>query len=397
MNGEMAELETAVAQEVMKGNADKAAVRARAVLDLLRGRPAAEVSAKSGICRSDLYKFRKRALAAIQEALKDKKRGPRALRNRLGAEKEEVIQCPCERHPTLSSYEVKDRLGAEAPCARTIQRVRHRLNLPRLKKRSTPSFRAHRFTDDEKRLIRSTVESKLYLGPYRLAWDLQNEHGLNISPSTARRIKRAILDERNPRPAPVAWRSYERKHPHSLWHGDFFEKVTLTDEDRTAYQLTLMDDYSRAYVYCHLLREPTQNDTIRAMITAMRQYQTIPKGVIFDNGSQFKGYLLSAFCTGPEAISSGRAAEILTDVTGRRISYVSVSDEDVRQGMLGAGMSEWLANLIIELYDVQGAGQMAEVSPAVEQITGRKPISFAQFAEDYKEAFKAAGGSPSDE
>jgi transposase InsO family protein len=93
------------------------------------------------------------------------------------------------------------------------------------------------------------------------------------------------------------WRFYERNHPHSLWHGDFFEKVTLTDEDRTAYQFTLMDDYSRAYVYCDLLREPIQNDTIRAMIAAMRKYQTIPKGVVFDNGSQFKGYLLSAFCS----------------------------------------------------------------------------------------------------
>jgi transposase InsO family protein len=101
----------------------------------------------------------------------------------------------------------------------------------------------------------------------------------------------------HPPPAPPVWRFYQRNHPHSLWHGDLFEKVTLTDEDRTAYQLTLMDDYSRAYVYCDLLREPTQNDTIRAMIAAMRRYQTIPKGVVFDNGSQFKGYLLSAFCS----------------------------------------------------------------------------------------------------
>ena len=71
----------------------------------------------------------------------------------------------------------------------------------------------------------------------------------------------------------------------------------LYDEDRTAYQLTLMDDYLRAYVFCDLLRDPSMNDIIRAMIAAMRQYQTIPHGVVFDNGSQFKGYLLSALCT----------------------------------------------------------------------------------------------------
>ena len=100
----------------------------------------------------------------------------------------------------------------------------------------------------------------------------------------------------NPSPAPAVWNFYERHHPHSLWHGDFFEKVTLTDEDRTAYQLTLMDDYSRAYVYCDLLHEPTLNDTIKALIAAMRKYQIIPRAVLFDNGSQFKGHLLSSFC-----------------------------------------------------------------------------------------------------
>lgn len=281
-----------------KGRTDneESAIRLQAVLALLRGEPATQVSAQFGICRSNLYKLRSRALGAMQQALSNRKRGPRIPHNKLEVEKQEAIKSLCERHPTLSSYQVRERLQMDARSPRTIQRVRKRLDLPRLRKRAAPSFKAHRFTDGEKQLIRKTVESKLYLGPYRLAWDLQNQYGVRISPSTVRRFKRAILDERHPPPATPAWRFYERKHPHLLWHGDFFEKVTLTDEDRTAYQLTLLDDYSRAYVYCDLLREPTQNDTIRAMIAAMRQYQTTPKGVVFDNGSQFKGHLLSAFC-----------------------------------------------------------------------------------------------------
>jgi putative transposase len=233
----------------------------------------------------------------MRDAVKDRRRGPHRPANRLPEEKEQRIKVLSQRSPTLSSYQVSASLAPDSPSPRTIQRVRQRLRLPRLRKRAAPSFKAHRFTDGEKHLIRKIVETKLYLGPYRLAWDLQNQYGMRISPSTVRRVKRAILRERHPPLALPVWRFYERKHPHSLWHGDFFEKVTLTDEDRTAYQLTLMDDYSRAYVYCDLLREPTQNDTIRAMIAAMRQYRTIPKGVVFDNGSQFKGYLLSAFCS----------------------------------------------------------------------------------------------------
>jgi transposase InsO family protein len=271
--------------------------RVQAVLALCRGQAVAQVSMRYRICRSDLYKFHQRALDAMRDALNDEKRGPRTPHNRLEAEQEEAIRNVCKRHPTLSSSEVRDRLHADALSARTVQRVRNRLDLPRLTKRDTPSCKAHRFTDDERQIIRQTVASTLHLGPYRLAWDVQNQHRLQISPSTIRRAKSAMLDEMHPRPAPAVWRFYERKHPHSLWHGDFFEKVTLTDEDRTAYQLTLMDDYSRAYVYCDLLREPTLNDTIRAMIAAMRQYQTIPKGMVFDNGPHFKGYLLSAFCS----------------------------------------------------------------------------------------------------
>jgi hypothetical protein len=92
------------------------------------------------------------------------------------------------------------------------------------------------------------------------------------------------------------WRFYDRHRPHSLWHGDFLEKVTLTDLDRTAYQLTLMDDYSRRYVFCDLFLEPDMRTTVRALIAAMRQWQVIPKAVVFDDGSPFKGRLLVAFC-----------------------------------------------------------------------------------------------------
>lgn len=270
--------------------------RVQAVLALFRGEAVGQVSTRYRICRSDLYKFQRRALDAMRDALTDAKRGPRTPHNRLAPAQEEAIRNICERHPTLSSAEVRGRLHPDARSARTVQRVRHRLHLPRLPKRDTPACKAHRFTDDERQLIRHTVASKLYLGPYRLAWDLQNQHGLQISPSTMRRVKRALLDERHPRPAPTVWRFYERHHPHSLWHGDFLEKVTLAALDRTAYQLTLLDDYSRGYVYCDLFLEPDMRTTVRALIAAMRQWQVMPQAVVFDNGAPFKGRLLVAFC-----------------------------------------------------------------------------------------------------
>jgi hypothetical protein len=59
---------------------------------------------------------------------------------------------------------------------------------------------------------------------------------------------------------------------------------------------TVLDDYSRGYVFCDLFLAPDQRTTITALITAMRQWQVIPNAVVFDNGAAFKGKLLAAFC-----------------------------------------------------------------------------------------------------
>jgi hypothetical protein len=194
----------------------KEELRLLTVVALPKGESAAQVSQQYDICHSDLYKYRRRALATLRDAMKDQRRGPKRPSNRLPEEKEQPIKVLSQRRPTLSSYQVNKSLAPDAPSSRTIQRVRKRLRWPRLKKRKIPSFKAHRCTDDEKQLIRKTIEAKLYLGPYRLAWDLQNRYGMRISPSTVRRVKRVILDERHPPPAPPVWRFYERHHPHSL-------------------------------------------------------------------------------------------------------------------------------------------------------------------------------------
>ncbi|MDH3603743.1 MAG: DDE-type integrase/transposase/recombinase, partial [Candidatus Tectomicrobia bacterium] len=138
--------------------------------------------------------------------------------------------------------------------------------------------------------------SQSYLGARRLAWDLNNRDHLVIGHATITRLKQAIYAEQHPpSPRPV-WRFYERHHPHSLWHGDFMEKIVLSNSGERVYQLALLDDYSRAYVFCDLTLTPTVCFTIRALIAAMRQYQIIPKAVLFDNGGGFKGNLLKVFC-----------------------------------------------------------------------------------------------------
>ena len=97
-----------------------------------------------------------------------------------------------------------------------------------------------------------------------------------------------------------------------------------------------------------------------------------------------KTYLI----TGPEALSYHQAAEILSNATGKKISYVNISEEEARGAMKEMGMSDWLINTISELHDYFRKGNASQVSSAVEEVTEKKPISFSQFAKDYAEAFR---------
>ncbi len=108
------------------------------------------------------------------------------------------------------------------------------------------------------------------------------------------------------------------------------------------------------------------------------------KALTDDNKHNNKTYLI----TGPETLSYYQAAEILSNAIGKKISYVNVSDEEARAAMKETGMNDWLINTILELYNYFRKGYASEVSSAVEEVTGKKQITFAQFAKDYAEAFR---------
>ena len=59
-----------------------------------------------------------------------------------------------------------------------------------------------------------------------------------------------------------------------------------------------------------------------------------------------------------------------------------------RTGMKQIGMNDWDINLMIGLFRIIRTGYGSKTTPAMEQVTGRKPISFKQFAKDYAEVFR---------
>jgi uncharacterized protein YbjT (DUF2867 family) len=91
--------------------------------------------------------------------------------------------------------------------------------------------------------------------------------------------------------------------------------------------------------------------------------------------------------TGPNALSYSQAAEILSKVIGKKISYIDIPEEDARKGMKKMSMEDWLIDAIIEFYYIIREGHASLTTNVVEQITGRKPISLEQFVRDYASSF----------
>ncbi len=91
--------------------------------------------------------------------------------------------------------------------------------------------------------------------------------------------------------------------------------------------------------------------------------------------------------TGPQAISFGQVAAQLQQATGTDVSYVAVADDAARQAMLDAGLSEWLAGMLVEYGQAYSIGWSDYTSNDVEKLLGRPPRRFADFARDHAAAF----------
>ncbi len=92
--------------------------------------------------------------------------------------------------------------------------------------------------------------------------------------------------------------------------------------------------------------------------------------------------------TGPEALDHTEAARIITEVSGRAVTYHSLTEEQMLAGARGAGMPEPAAAYLGALYGAVRAGYAAAVTPAVEKVTGRKATTFREFARASAAAWK---------
>lgn len=92
--------------------------------------------------------------------------------------------------------------------------------------------------------------------------------------------------------------------------------------------------------------------------------------------------------TGPESLTYAETANILSIEAGKKIGYSNISEDDARRMIKEMGMNDWHTNVLLELLRITREGYLSNISSAVEDVTGNKPISFHQFTKDYASAFR---------
>jgi len=83
--------------------------------------------------------------------------------------------------------------------------------------------------------------------------------------------------------------------------------------------------------------------------------------------------------TGPELLTVPEIAKIASEVTGKPIEVVNVSDEELEKGLAAAGLPPFVIPLVVGTERNIRAGNFDVTSDAVERLTGKPPQSLRDF------------------
>ena len=83
---------------------------------------------------------------------------------------------------------------------------------------------------------------------------------------------------------------------------------------------------------------------------------------------------------GPEELSFDEVAEVLSEALGRKVVYVQCKRDEARQNLLAGGLSENVADMLLEMYDAIESGKVRSLQPRWAETT--TPTTLAEFARE---------------
>jgi uncharacterized protein YbjT (DUF2867 family) len=81
----------------------------------------------------------------------------------------------------------------------------------------------------------------------------------------------------------------------------------------------------------------------------------------------------------PDAYTFPEIAGLLSRILGHESRYVPVSSDDRRTALLGDGVSEWFAELLLSLETSAEAGQIGTVTTTLTELLGHEPRTVEEF------------------
>jgi NAD(P)H dehydrogenase (quinone) len=93
--------------------------------------------------------------------------------------------------------------------------------------------------------------------------------------------------------------------------------------------------------------------------------------------------------TGPAIVTYAELAQTLSAITERPVTYVPVAPEAMVAGMVGAGLPEPVARMLVTFDIAVAEGALAVASSAVADLTGQAPQSVGEFLAAHREALLA--------
>jgi uncharacterized protein YbjT (DUF2867 family) len=105
--------------------------------------------------------------------------------------------------------------------------------------------------------------------------------------------------------------------------------------------------------------------------------------VLSSPGHEGQTYLL----TGPRAITYAEVAAGLSAATASRVEFIDIPADAAHQAMIHDGMPGFVAEQIVTMFARLRQGVGAQVSTAVETLTGNASRDFTSFAVDHARLF----------
>ncbi|RTE10841.1 SDR family oxidoreductase [Paenibacillus whitsoniae] len=87
---------------------------------------------------------------------------------------------------------------------------------------------------------------------------------------------------------------------------------------------------------------------------------------------------ISPNLTASEAIDMEGIAKIVSEIMGKTIRRIVVSDEEYRERLISQGWPEARVDLILGMFMASREGDFAQVDPALANLIGRPPMSFRE-------------------